>query len=73
MIVSAEKVLAVSGMGPVGEDSAAVTWTRDGKVVALECARAGYWAPENPKRKSGDNSAAHFPIAANARTDEFCE
>ena len=23
------------------------------------------------KRKSRDNSAAHFPIAANARTDEF--
>ena len=52
MIVSAEKVFAGSGMGPVGEDSAARM--RDGKVVAPRCTRVFSFVfdrePEDHKR-----------------------
>ena len=58
MIVSAEKVLSGSGMGPVGEDSAAPQQRTSDPDAGWKggrprCARLKFREPEDHKRKQG--------------------
>ena len=44
-----------------------------GKMKRAQVQQVDEFLMQKNKRKSRDYSTAHFPIAANARTDEFYE